>query len=79
MIGEGSIVADNSVINPNVTIYHDVHIGARCLVHSGVVLGADGFGFAQEDGEWVKIASLAVSELVTMLRLARVQPLTVEP
>lgn len=58
VIGEGSIVVDNSVINPNVTIYHDVHIGARCLVHSGVVLGADGFGFAQEDGEWVKIAQL---------------------
>jgi len=33
-------------------------VGARCLLHSGVVLGADGFGFAPENGAWVKIEQL---------------------
>ncbi len=39
------------------TIYHGCHIGQRAIVHSGAVIGADGFGFAREaTGEWVKIA-----------------------
>ncbi len=31
------------------------HIGARCILHSGAVIGADGFGFAPFEGRWVKI------------------------
>lgn len=42
-------------INANVSIYHDCVIGERCVVHSGAVIGADGFGFANEKGKWVKI------------------------
>jgi UDP-3-O-[3-hydroxymyristoyl] glucosamine N-acyltransferase len=33
-------------------------LGERCIVHSGVVIGADGFGFAPHEGRWVKIAQL---------------------
>ncbi|MCB2004613.1 MAG: UDP-3-O-(3-hydroxymyristoyl)glucosamine N-acyltransferase, partial [Rhodoferax sp.] len=36
----------------------DCHIGARCLLHSGVVIGADGFGFAPNAGAWEKIEQL---------------------
>jgi UDP-3-O-[3-hydroxymyristoyl] glucosamine N-acyltransferase len=36
-------------------VYHRVSIGKRCIVHSGAVIGADGFGFANERGTWVKI------------------------
>ncbi len=35
-----------------------VRIGARCIVHPGVVLGADGFGFAPNDGAWQKIPQI---------------------
>ncbi len=39
------------------TIYADCRIGCRAIIHSGAVIGADGFGFARDpDGAWVKIA-----------------------
>jgi UDP-3-O-[3-hydroxymyristoyl] glucosamine N-acyltransferase len=54
-VGEQAVIADNSILWANVTVYHRVRIGLRCIVHSGAVLGADGFGFANERGNWVKI------------------------
>jgi UDP-3-O-[3-hydroxymyristoyl] glucosamine N-acyltransferase len=38
-----------------VVVYARCRIGARAVVHSGAVIGADGFGFASEDEKWVKI------------------------
>jgi UDP-3-O-[3-hydroxymyristoyl] glucosamine N-acyltransferase len=56
-IGAGVRIGDNCHVYPDVTIYHDCRIGCRAIIHSGVVIGADGFGFAREQsGEWVKIA-----------------------
>nr|MBP8184969.1 UDP-3-O-(3-hydroxymyristoyl)glucosamine N-acyltransferase [Pseudomonas sp.] len=43
---------------PRVTLYHDVRIGRRVVIHSGTVIGADGFGFAKEAGTWQKIAQI---------------------
>jgi UDP-3-O-[3-hydroxymyristoyl] glucosamine N-acyltransferase len=40
---------------PKVTLYADVVVGSRCLLHSGAVVGADGFGFAPDSGEWFKV------------------------
>ena len=40
---------------PNVTIYYGVTIGKRTRIHSGVVVGADGFGYAPDKGVWNKI------------------------
>lgn len=54
-IGDRSTIGERSVIFPNVTIYHDVSIGQRCILHSGSVIGADGFGFAFNGQEHVKI------------------------
>lgn len=42
----------------HVTLGRDCQIGTDGMVHSGVVIGADGFGFAQHQGEWVKIEQL---------------------
>jgi UDP-3-O-[3-hydroxymyristoyl] glucosamine N-acyltransferase len=36
-------------------VYPRVLIGARCVLHAGVVIGADGFGFAQNAGAWFKV------------------------
>ncbi|WP_415904481.1 UDP-3-O-(3-hydroxymyristoyl)glucosamine N-acyltransferase [Neptuniibacter sp. QD48_55] len=58
VIGADCIIGAESVVKANVTLYTDVHIGTNCLIHSGAVLGADGFGFANEKGDWVKIAQL---------------------
>lgn len=54
-LGEGGVIGDNSIVYANVSIYHGVHIGASCIVHSGVVIGCDGFGYANDAGQWVKI------------------------
>ena len=54
-LGEHAVVADKSKLWANVTVYHNVRIGKNCIVHSGTVLGSDGFGFANERGNWLKI------------------------
>ncbi len=60
-IGAGSVleagvkVGGNSRIEANVTIQHACEIGARCHLFSGCVIGCDGFGYAPENGGWIKI------------------------
>lgn len=55
VLGNHVEVGEFSRIYPNVTVYDECLIGSHCIVHSGVVIGADGFGFANEKGAWVKI------------------------
>lgn len=57
-IGSGVVIGRDTVINANATLYHDVVLGDRIIVHAGVVLGADGFGFAFDGQRSVKIAQL---------------------
>ena len=58
VISDHSIIGDNCILHANVVMYHDVVIGNQCILHSGSVLGADGFGFAPDAGNWIKIAQL---------------------
>lgn len=44
-VGEGTSVGKDTRLFANVTLYHGVSIGERTIVHSGAVIGADGFGF----------------------------------
>ncbi|QSX41862.1 UDP-3-O-(3-hydroxymyristoyl)glucosamine N-acyltransferase [Shewanella cyperi] len=55
VIGQDCILGSGTKLWANVTLYHDVHLGMDCLIHSGAVLGSDGFGYANERGQWVKI------------------------
>lgn len=57
-IGAGSTLGKNCVLYPNVTLYHRVTLGNRVLLHAGVVVGADGFGFAFDGTQSIKIAQL---------------------
>ncbi len=54
-LGANVSVGAGTRLHPRVTVYDDCRIGARGIVHSGAVIGADGFGHAPEDGRWVKI------------------------
>ncbi|MBZ9612827.1 UDP-3-O-(3-hydroxymyristoyl)glucosamine N-acyltransferase [Rheinheimera maricola] len=54
-IGEQAIIGQNTRLWANVTIYHRVELGNNCIVHSAAVVGSDGFGFANERGNWLKI------------------------
>ena len=58
VIGKQVMIGKASVINANVVIYERTVIGENVLLHSGCILGADGFGFANEQGRWVKIPQL---------------------
>lgn len=58
VLGAGCKIGAHTRLQANVTCYHDVWIGDDCLIHSGAVLGADGFGFAPSADGWVKIAQL---------------------
>jgi len=58
-IGEGVMLGAGSRLYPNVTIYHDCLIGERAILHSGVVIGADGFGIAMNDDDrWLKVPQI---------------------
>lgn len=57
-IGENVQIAEDSKLHPSVIIYAGCQIGARAILHSGVVIGADGFGIAAEGGCWEKIPQI---------------------
>lgn len=57
-VGERARIGAGTRLAPHVTVGFDCVIGERCIVHSGVVIGADGFGFAPHQGRWEKIEQL---------------------
>jgi UDP-3-O-[3-hydroxymyristoyl] glucosamine N-acyltransferase len=57
-VGAGAVIGPGTRLAPRVTLGERCVIGARGIVHSGVVIGADGFGFAPHEGRWEKIAQL---------------------
>ncbi len=64
IVGEGCFVGDHVKIGrgvrlyPRVVVYHDCVLGDNLIAHSGAVIGADGFGFAMENGCWIKIPQI---------------------
>ena len=54
-IGRNTKVGAGTHFFANVTFHAGCEIGARGIIHSGAVIGADGFGFAKENGAWIKI------------------------
>jgi len=69
VIGAGTYIAHETsigpscMIYPNVTIRERTRIGARVIVHAGVVIGADGFGFEIVDGRQKKIPQLGIVQI----------------
>jgi len=57
-VGDGATIGDDSCLYPGVVVYHGCRIGARAIIHSGAVIGADGFGIASEGGRWLKIPQI---------------------
>lgn len=79
-IGTGSVlsdfcvIGDDSALSANVTIHHHVKLGSGCTIHSGAVIGGDGFGFAPvtsgpEKGSWEKIAQLGTVRIGRNVRI----------
>ena len=70
IIGKNSVISSNTFISdnvkigescfiyPKVTICHETEIGFNCIIHAGVVIGSDGFGYVKEGNEWFKIPQI---------------------
>lgn len=55
-IGDNVTIGDKTTIFAGVKIYHDCVVGSDCTLHAGIVIGADGFGFApQADNQYKKV------------------------
>ncbi|MCH9690980.1 MAG: UDP-3-O-(3-hydroxymyristoyl)glucosamine N-acyltransferase [Gammaproteobacteria bacterium] len=63
VVGAGTKIGAGSRLFPSVVLYHGCSLGSDCIVHSNVVIGADGFGFAPYQREWIKIHQLGGVEI----------------
>ena len=57
-IGANAQIGEGTVLYANVTIHHSCKTGRECILHSGCVIGDDGFGYAKEDNQWIKVPQL---------------------
>jgi UDP-3-O-[3-hydroxymyristoyl] glucosamine N-acyltransferase len=58
-IGDNVEIKDNTTIFAGSKIYSETNIGMHCTIHSGAIIGADGFGFApNEEGEYSKVPQI---------------------
>jgi UDP-3-O-[3-hydroxymyristoyl] glucosamine N-acyltransferase len=58
VVGRGAKVAEDGRLVAQVTLCHGVRVGARALLHPGVVVGGDGFGIARDAQRWEKVPQL---------------------
>jgi len=58
VVERGAVIGAHTQLRSRVTVGERCTLGMRCIVHPGVVIGADGFGFAPSGGEWIKIEQL---------------------
>jgi len=63
VIGDQVNIGEGTTLHPNVTIYARVRIGARVIVHSGCVVGADGFGFTLTEDHYEKFPQVGTVEI----------------
>jgi UDP-3-O-[3-hydroxymyristoyl] glucosamine N-acyltransferase len=63
VIGAGCWIGEHCRIHPRVTLYNSVRIGHRVEIHSGAVIGADGFGYAFGEGKYWKFPQAGIVEI----------------
>ncbi|HSS66659.1 MAG TPA: UDP-3-O-(3-hydroxymyristoyl)glucosamine N-acyltransferase [Gammaproteobacteria bacterium] len=63
-VGPGCVIEENAKVGEDarlvahVTLCRNVRVGKRAILHPGVVIGADGFGIANDNGRWVKVPQI---------------------
>lgn len=60
VVEERARIGSESILYPNVSVYHDCKVGNRVIIHSGSVIGADGFGFAPTPDGYEKIPQIGI-------------------
>src|SRR5215472_8161424 len=63
VIGAGCWIGDQCRLHPRVTLYHHVRVGNRVEIHSGAVIGADGFGYVFGEGKHWKFPQTGIVEI----------------
>lgn len=63
VIGSNVFIGSDVTIYPNVTIYDGCQIGNRVTIHAGTVLGSDGFGFAPDGKQYIKIPHMGIVQI----------------
>lgn len=58
-VGDNVVIGDNTILFAGARIYSETVIGKNCTIHSGTIIGSDGFGFApNEDGSYTKVPQI---------------------
>lgn len=63
VIGSGCFIGEHCRVHPRVTFYSSVRVGNRVEIHSGAVIGADGFGYAFGEGHYHKFPQAGIVEI----------------
>lgn len=63
MVGENCVLGEDCILYPRVTLYPGTHIGNRVILHSGCVVGSDGFGYAFEGGRYYKFPQIGTVDI----------------
>lgn len=58
VVGDHVSIGDNTILGANVVVHERCVIGNNCNLFAGCIIGADGFGYAEENGSWVKIPQI---------------------
>ena len=58
VLQHGTVIGDRTRVYPHVVVYYDTEIGSDVIIHSGVILGVDGFGYTLVDGEHAKMPQI---------------------
>ncbi len=58
VVGDQARIGEDCLLHANVTLYHRCEVGDRVILHSGCVIGSDGFGFAPAEAGWEKIPQI---------------------
>ena len=58
VIGDGVSIGSGTRVYPNVVIYRNCVVGERVVIQAGAIIGSDGFGYAKDDGRWLKIPQI---------------------
>jgi len=68
-VGKRVVLGEGCVLHPNVTVYDNVDIGRGTIVHSGAVIGADGFGYVMERDRWHKFPQVGRVEIGSFVEI----------
>ena len=68
-IGEGVVIDEDTVLKNNVTLHHATVVGRECNLHSGCVIGSDGFGHAHEGENWLPVPQLGRAVIGNRVRI----------